>query len=80
MLSVSTITTRNNKDIKSIFGTNVYLVPGSCLLDIGGAPYAGHKIMAQKPYFYIFDFFSENHQQMAHYIMPENSLNLGHNK
>ena len=35
--SVSTITTRNNEDIKSIFGANVYHVPGLCLLGIGGA-------------------------------------------
>ena len=46
--SVSTITTRNNKDIKSIFGANVHHVPGLCLLDIGGAPYISHKIIAQK--------------------------------
>ena len=37
--SVSTITTRNNEAIKSIFSANVYPVPGLCLLDIGGAPY-----------------------------------------
>ena len=36
--SVSTITTRNNQDIKSIFGANVHHVPGLCLLGIGGAP------------------------------------------
>ena len=57
--SVSTITTRNNKDIKSIFGADVHHVPGLCLLGIGGAPYISHKIMAQKPTFYIFDFFSD---------------------
>ena len=57
--SVSTITTRNNEAIKSIFSANVYHVPGLCLLGIGGAPYISHKIMAQKPYFHIFDFFSE---------------------
>ena len=57
--SVSTITTRNNSDIKSIFGANVQHVPGLCLLGIGGAPYISHKIMAQKPNFHIFDFFSE---------------------
>ena len=34
-------------------------VPGLCLLGIGGTPYTSHKIMAQKPNFYIFDFFSE---------------------
>ena len=53
--SVSTITTRNNLDIKSIFGVNVHHVPGLCLLGIGGAPYPSQKIMAQKPYFHIFD-------------------------
>ena len=37
--SVSTITTRNNKDIKSIFGADVHHVPGLCLLGNGGAPY-----------------------------------------
>ena len=57
--SVSTVTTRNNKDIKSIFGADVHHVPGLCLLDIGGAAYISHKIMAQKPNFHIFDFFSE---------------------
>ena len=57
--SVSTITTRNNSDIKSIFGANVYHVPGLCLLGIGGALYISHKIMTRKPYFHIFDFFSE---------------------
>ena len=57
--SVSTITTRNNEAIKFIFSPNVYHVPGLCLLGIGGAPYISHKIMAQKPYFHIFDFFSE---------------------
>ena len=56
VLSVSTITTRNNKDIKSIFGADVHHVPGLCLLDIGGAAYISHKIMAQKPNFHIFDF------------------------
>ena len=48
--SVSTITTRNNKAIKSIFGANVFKhvhhVPGLCLLCIGGAPYISRKIMA----------------------------------
>ena len=34
--SVSTITTRNNKDIKSIFSANVHHVSGLCLLGIGG--------------------------------------------
>ena len=34
--SVSTITTRNNKDIKFICGANVHHVPGLCLLGIGG--------------------------------------------
>ena len=44
--SVSTIATRNNEAIKSIFSANVYHVPGLCLLGIGGAPYISHKIMA----------------------------------
>ena len=30
--------TGNNQDIKSIFGANVYHVPGMCLLGTGGAP------------------------------------------
>ena len=59
VLSVSTITTGNNEAIKSIFSANVYHVSGLCLLGIGGAPYISHKIMAGKPYFHIFDFFSE---------------------
>ena len=57
--SVSTITTRNNKVIKSMFCAIVHHVPGLCLLGIGGAPYISHKIMTQKPNFYIFDFFCE---------------------
>ena len=52
--SVSTITTRNNSAIKSIFSANVYHVPGLCLLGFGGTPYKSHKIMARKPYFHIF--------------------------
>ena len=36
--SVSTITTRNNKDIKSLFGADVHHVPGLCLLIIGAPP------------------------------------------
>ena len=36
--SVSTITTRNNLDIKSLFGLNVHHVPGLCLLRIGAPP------------------------------------------
>ena len=55
---VATISMRKIKDRKSIFGVNVYQVPGLCLLGIGGAPYISHKIMAQIPYFHIFDFFS----------------------
>ena len=51
--SVSTITTRNNEVIKSIFSANVYHVPGLWLLGIGGATYISHKIMAQKTYFHI---------------------------
>ena len=57
--SVSTITTRNNEAIKSIFSANVHHVPGLCLLGMGGTPYISHKIMARKQYFHIFDFFSE---------------------
>ena len=37
--SVSTITTRNNLDIKSIFDANIHHVSGLCLLGIGGEPY-----------------------------------------
>ena len=48
--SVSTTTTRNNEDIKSIFSANLYHVPGSCLQGIGGAQnhkiIKNHKIMA----------------------------------
>ena len=47
MSYMHTITTRNNKDINSIFGANVHHVPGLCLLGIGGAPFISHKIMAQ---------------------------------
>ena len=38
-----------------MFRTNIYHVPGLCLLGIGGASYITHKFMAQKPYFHIFD-------------------------
>ena len=44
---------------QKIFSANVHHVPGLCLLGIGGARYVSHKILAQKPYFHIFDFFSE---------------------
>ena len=54
--SVSTITTRNNQDIKSIFDANAHHVPGLCLLGSGGVPYTSYKIMAQKPHFH--DFYS----------------------
>ena len=54
--SVSTITAKNNSDIKSTFSANVYHVPGLCLPGIGGSPYISHKIMARKPYFHIFNF------------------------
>ena len=37
--SVSTITTRNNEAVESIFSANVYHVPG-----IGGAPYLENHI------------------------------------
>ena len=66
--SVSTITTRNNEAIKSIFSANVYHVAGLCLLGIGGAPYIIHKIMAPKQYFHIFDFFSETTSR-CHFIL-----------
>ena len=36
--SVSTITTRNNQVIKSIFGAIVHHVPGLCLLGKGAPP------------------------------------------
>ena len=49
--SVSTITTRNNEAINSIFSANVNHVPGLCPLGIGGARYISHKIMAQKTIF-----------------------------
>ena len=42
-----------------MFGANVHYVPGMCLLGIGGTFYISHKIMAQKPNFHIFYFFSE---------------------
>ena len=61
VLSVYTITTSNNWDIRSIFSANVYHVPGLCLPGIGGTLYISHKIIARKLYFHIkyFDFFSE---------------------
>ena len=31
----------------------MFIVPGLCLLGIGGTPYISHKIMAQKPNFHI---------------------------
>ena len=76
--SVSTITTRNNKDIKPIFGVNVHHVPGLCLLGIGGAPYISHKIMAQKTKFSHFRLLLRNHQQMVLHITLGDSLDLGH--
>ena len=73
---LSTITTRNNQDIKSIFGANVHNFLGLYLLGIGGAHYIRYKIMAQT---YISPFLLlRNHKQMALHIMPEDSLNLGH--
>ena len=57
--TITTITTITTRNIKSIFGANVRHVPRLCLLGIGGAPYISHKIIAQKPNFHIFDFFSE---------------------
>ena len=60
-VSPLTVITTRNDEIKSIFGANVHLVPGLCLLHvgIGGAPCISHKIMARKPYFHILDYFSE---------------------
>ena len=49
--SVSTITTRNNKDIKSIFGADVHHVPGLCLLGIGGAPTSDIKLWLKNQIF-----------------------------
>ena len=76
--SVSTITIRNNQDIKSIFGENIHYVPGLCLLGIGGSPYISHKIVAQKTKFSHFRLLLYNHQQMVLHIMLEDSLDLGH--
>ena len=59
--------------IKSIFGANVYHVPGLCLQGIGGAPYNSHKIMAQKPNFYIFDFFSETTSRWRFILCQKNA-------
>ena len=53
VLSVSTITTRNNEAIKSIFSAKIYHIPGLCLLSIGGAPYITHKLWLEK---HIFTF------------------------
>ena len=61
-----------------MFGANVYHVPGLCLLGIGGAPYISHKIMAQKPNFHIFDFFSETTSRWFLHIRLGDSLGLGH--
>ena len=63
------------EDIKSVFGANVHHVPGLCLLGIGGTPYLSHKIMAQKPYFHIFDF-SETTRRWQ-FMLCQKSLNVG---
>ena len=76
--SVSTITTRNYKDIKSIFGADVHHVPGLCLLGIGGAPYISHKIIPEKPNFHIFDFSETTSRWCFILIMLEDSLDVGH--
>ena len=59
--SVSTITTRDNKDIKSIFGANVYHVPGLTQRFLSRmfprlCLYICCKIIARVPCFHIFDF------------------------
>ena len=38
----------------------VYSLAGLCLPGFGGVPCISHKIVARKPYFHIFNFFSEN--------------------
>ena len=57
MSSVSAINTRNNKDIKSIFGANVYHVLGLCLLGIGGAPTLPIKLWLKN---HIFTFLTSS--------------------
>ena len=60
--SVSTITTRNNEAIISIFSANVYLVPGLCLLGIGGTPTSVIKLWLEN---HIFTFSTSSLKQPA---------------
>ena len=63
-----------------LIGANVHHVPGLlvCLLGIGGAPYISHRIIAQKPYFHIFYFFSETTSRW-HFISSIRFAKLGYN-
>ena len=65
--SVSTIITRNNEAIKSIFSANVYHVPGLCLLGIV-TPYIGHKIMAQNHIFTFFTSSLKDNDGLKHFV------------
>ena len=58
----STLTTRNNEAIKSIFSANVYHVPGLCLLGIGGAPTSVIKLWLEN---HIFTFSTSSLKQPA---------------
>ena len=60
VLSVSTIATRNNEAIKSIFSANVYHAPGLCLLGIGGAPTSVIKLWLKN---HIFTFLTSSLKQ-----------------
>ena len=75
--SVSTITTRNNEAIKSIFSANVYHVSGLCLLGIGGAPKSVIKLWLEN---HIFTFSTSSLKQPAVGISyyARTLLNLGH--
>ena len=42
------------------------------------ASYISYKIMAPKPYFHIFDFFSKITSKWHFILRPEDSLNLAH--
>ena len=53
VLSVSTITEINYQDIKSIFGVNIYHVPGLCLLGFMCPPPPPISLI---PYFHVFNF------------------------
>ena len=46
-----------NIDSRCIVTPLMFIMFLDCASGIGGAPYFNHKIMAQKPYFHIFDFF-----------------------